>query len=458
MEELPDERGLDEGRVEVLDAERRAAAWACRLIPVAAVLALPFLRTGAAYLVNLRPPDRLADWRGALTVRPMAFAALLCLLPLVWWLGVLLEKRRPGRVLRRVPVAAALAVLAVGGLCVAFEQRRVQWFCLEAARVRIKRNSFARNVINWKYDSLTHVPKPGKPLVVLLGSSQMESAVDEHLLAEGLPGVRVKKKWLRGFSIVQYLVVAPEVLEQRPAAIVCWLSEFDAFREERLPTNRLALFSRPATLATLASTLGPAECWLNRAELADMAFAALVPLWRDRDLLRVFFRRFWWRLPEVEPKPRMADVIARERENIRRAVRRTRLVEANFRSFRRFAEVVTAHGVRLFVFEGSTHPDGTSIYDPSFRPETRRRLERMAREVGFEYVPEERMPRFSRADFRDIYHLNTLARARFTRFLGRWLRTRLTPSPASMAVGAAHRSGADDPTHAGSRPETSTRE
>jgi len=458
MEKLPDERGLAEGRAEVLDAERRVAAWVCRLMPVLALPALPFLRTGAAYLVNLRPPDRWADWPGALTVRFMAFAALLCTVPVVWWVGVRLERRHLGRSRRGWPVAPALTLLAVAAACLVFEQRRVQWFFLEAAKARIERDSFARNVINWKYDTLTYAPKPGKPLVVLLGSSQMDYAVDERLLAEALPGARVKKRWLSGFSILQYLVVAPEVLEQRPTAIVCWLSEFDAFREDRLPTNRLRFFSRAATLTLLAKILGPAECWGNRAQLADMTFASLAPLWRDRDLLRVLFRKFWWRLPTAEPEPRMADVIARERENIRRAVRRTRLVEVNFRSFRRFAQMVTAQGVRLFVFEGSTHPDGTSIYDPGFRPETRRRLERMAREVGFVYVPEEQMPRFSRRDFESIYHLNGPARRRFTHFLARWLETRLTPARASMGVGTAHRSGAEDPTHAGSRSEASTRE
>ena len=414
---IPEEASPAQNAERCRAAERGAARWACGVVPLLALAALPALPSAAQFLVSLKVPNPLWDARRFTEGRTLAVFVSLAALPWFWrgWLWA--EAQFARRVRAYFPVAPLLGLallVAANGL---YDHPRAQWFFLEAAKVRIERDRYERNVINWKFDNLVFDPARHPRSVKVIGSSQVLAAVDETMIRGLLPDVHVEVKWLSGFAIMEYQVAASEILAQRPTVLVCWISEFDVFREDRVPANRLRHHGSLAGALGLCRAPGAKEAWRNRAEIADIVAGALMPLWRDRDLVRAVAAHFWWPRQENRAAEEPAAAMARERENVRRAVRRTRLIEANLRSFRSFAERVVSEGVRLCVFEGVTHPDGMATYDPSFRRETRAALAAMAREVGFEFVPEEAMPRFTRDDFESIYHLNEAARERFTLFL-----------------------------------------
>lgn len=388
------------------------------------VVSLPFLGRIAVFLVTLQWPAASLSCDAAFALRILVAAICVLSLPALWLLLLETERSISAPTFVRAPVAPLVALTFVIGFSAVVQHPPVRWFFLEAAKVRAEQFSFIRSVVCWQRDAMDYAHSQNAANLVLVGSSQMNSAVDLDLLPALLPDMRVRKSCLPGFGIMQYLMATSDLSRMNPAIVVCWISEFDAFREDRLPTNRLRFFSQSRGVLRLAQALGPKHAWQNRSELADLTMAVFVGLWRDRDLFRQLAVDFWWPAPvATETSPAMDPAaIARQRDNLRHSVRRTALLDANFNTFREFARDLSRQNVRLCVFEGSISPAATSTYDPSFRKETRERLRRMATEEGFEYVDASQMPQFTAEDFSDLYHLAPSARERFTVFLAQYIR------------------------------------
>lgn len=411
-----------------LQAEQRVALCACWLVPACMIVCLPVMRGCAYYLVTLRTPECLWRWGDVLRPSLVLGAACVCALPFVWLAGVRAEMRRADRPRVAFAFAAVSAVVTATIAAVLFASAWPRWLFLEAVKVRSEPFSFARSLAFWQRDAQEWQPASGRVSTFLVGSSQMNFAVDAEMLSRQLPQVRVQKRCLPGFGVMQYAMVAPELLDRRADIVVCWLSEFDTFRDDRVPANRLRAFARWPQVWRLSLTLGQRESWRNRVEMSDLALASLMPFWRDRDLLRRLALHFWWRGQDGaqgQPPKWMGGDADRQRANLARSIRRTRLVAANFRAFRSFVRHVTSRGIRVLVFEGATNALYTSAYDPRFRVETRERLQDMAREERFVYVDEGQMPVFGAGDFCDAYHLNRQARRRFTTYLATRLREML---------------------------------
>ena len=416
---IPGIRTDSEWQAACLRREQDVARVCALAAPLVALFSIPFLRRAAAYVVNLK---RVADWvEPAAWQDPLALAVAVAvsLLPVCWWLTVRWEARHPDAARRKLPLAACLALGLFAVANAVSARPRPLWLCMEAVKVRADAFSYARAVAYWKTRALSR--DAGARRLVVVGSSQINFAVNAEQLQKGCPALAVEKWPLPAFGPMQYALAASEFLNPSPAGVVCWLSEFDFFREDSLPTNRLRYFASLRGTGRLARRLGPSLACANRAALADLAVAACLPLWRCRDMARSTLAAFWW--PEtgaaVGDSARDTQQIGFEvgLRNLARTIRRTSLTEANFAAFADFAMEARSRGAHLIVLEGCSHPDAMVAYDPGFRAETARRLAELARSVGYTFIGSAEMPAFTAADFLDTYHLGEAGSERLTRFL-----------------------------------------
>jgi len=410
----------------ILETEAKVAGVVSFLAPLTVLLLAPVLRGLAHWLVVLQPPaqwTRLAAFSSAGTWA-LFFVALL--VPLAWRTVALRQARRGESIRQGLPVAALAAVVLFALANVILVQHRVFWTIDEASKIRLEPFSFLRALASWR---TTPAAASDQTTVLAVGSSQINSALCPDRFRLAAPSLGLIKRALPGLCAMQYAAAWPGLRACRPDFVVCWISEFDMFRDDELPVNRLRYFVTAAETAHIAADLGAAGLWRERGALADLATAALCPLWRHRDLLRNLATQLWWKAPPSPP----ASEAQRQRDfqrvvdGMAAAVRRGRLLEANFLSFSRFARMVADSGAKLIVVEGSSHPAAMAVYDPAFRTETRLRLQAISRQTGFEYFSAAQMPAFSGADFADPAHLNADASACFTDWLAALLSRRCSP-------------------------------
>lgn len=444
---LPVEGEPRRDRISWLDHERRIAFRVCAIAPPLSLAALPFVANWLLYVIYLTSPEGGFRWSRAFESKP-AMAVCLCLagLPLVWL--CMLECERRWELLRRVslswaafPWAALTGLLGAAAFCLVLELPRARWFFVEWAIVRTPNPSFARNTLHWEQRTFEQAYGfcDAGPEVGLIGSSQVYAGFDAQELCKEIAAERVEKDCLAGFGPLQYPMLISRIDERGFNEIVCWISEFDMFRDDEVPTNRLRWAANPAGLCRLWSVLSNGERWQNRASLADIGLASCVPAWRLREDFQRVILGYWWdigRPKDSEPAPAgtvlaVSGDLEDAKLTLRQNVRRTELVDANFKSFRLFAEHFVKNRVTLVVLEGESHPQVMTVYPAEFRKETRRRLTEMAAEVGFDYVTQEKLPPVDAADFSDGYHLNDRGRGKMTRALGQLLREQSGAEPLS---------------------------
>jgi hypothetical protein len=300
----------------------------------------------------------------------------------------------------------------------------------------------------WEQRNFERTPETNEhaALVRLVGSSQIYQGTDLRVLEKEAPGVHWEKNCLAGFGPLQYPWLEHVLVTPKPRLIVCWLSEFDFFREDALPVSRLRWSATwnglrrlqivlPEPTLDLRLRLQPLgqgqnwstsvrDTWSLRGDLADLGLAATMPVWRLRDHFHRVLFHYWEDVsrPAIAaegPLLALSGDIEVARQSLRQNLGRKRFVEANFQAFARFARDLKPSNVQLLVCEGSTHPDATVVYDPEFREETQNRLRTLSRELDFSYLDETVLPAFSVDDFADPYHLNEAARERFSEFLAR---------------------------------------
>ena len=180
-----------------------------------------------------------------------------------------------------------------------------------------------------------------------------------------------------------------------------------------------------AGLGRLWSVLTPAERWLSRGDVADLWFAAHVPLWRNRDHFRRVAMDYWWKKSAPSQSGGKREVVLAETPDLLEAIESLNnnvghkdLVEANFRSFERFARELRDRGIRLIVIEGQVHPQARLAYDhDGLQQLTRSRLVSMADAFGFQFFDQSQLPAFTADDFADAYHLNGDGQAKLTNSL-----------------------------------------
>ena len=402
-------------------SQEREFRWIAGLAVFAVVIAglvAPWLRHWLPTLIHMQFPTGGTNWEWDLKACLIAGAVSL---PLVLWaLAIRLEFSRRLLIPRWLPWLGAPSLV---GLASFFSSHhKAQWYFLEAVKVRAEAYSYPRSMAFWQSEIQRFDAErkdDTKSQILFIGSSQMNFAVDAKQFAAARPDARIRKKTLPGFSASHY-VLAERELDLRPNdLVVCWLSEFDFFREDELPANRLRTSSSLGSFPALLGSLG-ARCVANLEPLMDLFAASVLSAWRQRDLYRALSLNFWWRSntrsEAVFQRPEESD-IERQGQNLIHSVRRGTLLDANFDSFKKFATQLRAKKVGLLVVEGQTHPISAKLYDPEFREETRKRLRLMAERERFTYLDESVLPIFGSHDFADVYHLNSNACLRFTEFL-----------------------------------------
>jgi hypothetical protein len=430
-----------------LELEERWAAQCCRVSPAVAVLAGILTAKWLLFVLFLHPPRSLFDWSGKLHWKAgIVVGAVIILAPWVWLVSVKWQRSRSASAF---PWAACLAILWVLLACFVLLHPKSRWYFVEWARVRTPYIAFGHNVLNWESRDLLKaaIPDVQTPKVCLVGSSQINLGTDISHLSADCSKVTFDKKCLPAFGPLQYQWLKDRFVDANTRLVVCWLSEFDFFRDDELPVNRLAWSASPVKCVQLSEmirwplldlsgrirTLYQREKWSPhyddhwdlRGSFVDLWIAAILPIWRDRDHWRRAIFTYWWdarQQPAVSSNREVSQValpadIAIGREFLGSYVGRKRLVEVNFLAFRRFAEDLDRAGVGLLVVEGTSHPDAMTGCDPQLRVETRHRLRAMSLEFDFTYLDEQQMPRFVAEDFLDSVHLNDAGCFRFSRFL-----------------------------------------
>ena len=199
------------------------------------------------------------------------------------------------------PLGLTSAAIFIVVASVAFSSNRLTWFFTEWAKLRTPNPSFARNTLFWEQRDF---PEAGsrkiRPHLHAVGSSQINAVVDVDQLAQET-GRYVEKNALAGFGPIQYGYHWPRIVERKPDVIICWLSEFDFYREDAVPANRLRWAGDLRATATLMSQLSPLEAFENRGALADLAASSACPLWRHREHVHRTVCGYWWNVSKPRP-------------------------------------------------------------------------------------------------------------------------------------------------------------
>ena len=402
--------------------------------PVIAVILTPLVAKYLLTIIFLKQPEPgWNSWQAWHWTPSILIAAAILVAPLAWLAALQLEKFQRQRVCpRRIPAAAIAAAVLIVLSSLLFVHPRLRWFYVEWAKLRAPNPSFARNTLFWKNEDFPQAgePKSAVRRISLVGSSRVYQGIDQLLLAELLGESFVEKMCLAGLGPMQYLALVDRVVSHEPTQVVLWLSEFDLYREDTLPIGRLRWCASWRNTTELAALLAPQQKWENRGALADLAFAAAMPWWREREHLRRTVFGYWWNVnaptgsDDLEAVPVLARSAGLEEAlvHLQRNVRRTTMVEANYQAIASFAQHLRDRGTDLVVFEGLLHPRAVKVCEPELREEARGRLAEMAAEGGFRFVPSEAMPAFGEDCFGDAYHLNKQGRERFTKYLAEYLR------------------------------------
>lgn len=352
----------------------------------------------------------------------IAAGALTAAMIVFWWVSVRTTFLKNKRLNRWFNVIVPIAVTAILGILISYP--RTAFVFQESVKSRAPQLDYARNIVYMR-QALTRPHEPGTSLVALVGSSQINLGVDSEELSRRTEQSKVEKFCLPGMVPMQYQAMAHQISERGPDVVVCWMSEFDFFRERRLPSNRLRWSSTPKNFSLLFDSLLPRLRFINRAELADLAFASMVETWKQRELFQMLAFRFWWRFDAEQSNVSAAEKLIGARlgnhkqgiANAKQNILQTPLLNANFSAFADFARILSKQGTRLIVIEGESHPELMAAYSSEFRLETRRRLNELANEIGFQYITFNARPSFDQSEWRDAVHLNDIGKEKLTRFV-----------------------------------------
>lgn len=410
--------------------EQKIVKWLGVISPFFAVVLVPVIHRYMMTILYLQLPAE--GWDLSVAYRSKIALAAAVMLPAfigMWWLGL---KLQPFLDRRRVPLAALLSLIAIPICSLPFSSTRLTWFFVEWAIPRTPMPSFARNTLFWERRNFESIGKTGRSLTVgLVGSSQTNQGFDLQMLHDSLPNHEFEKNCLAGFGPMQYPFLLERLCERKFDVVVCQLSEFDFYREDVVPVSRLRWAAGSSGFNRLWSALTPVERFRNRGDLADIWFAARVPLWRNRDHFRRVAMDYWWKKSVPQSMVGNAEVVLAESADLKTAidflrknVGRKELVEANFRSFERFARELRDREIQLIVIEGQVHPDARHAYDTDgLQKLTRTRLTSMAAAEDFRFLDQSQLPALTASDFADAYHLNDSGRSKLTHFLISRLRT-----------------------------------
>jgi hypothetical protein len=300
---------------------------------------------------------------------------------------------------------------------------------------------------------------PGRPRVIVVGTSQVIDGFDQTLAEKLLPGVYFAKLGFPRFEPFAIRALAGDLIASGATAVCLIASEQDTHRPLRLepvPGSsaaslaavwdlldvthwRFALENR-MSLYRLVATSG---LWLYRyrpdlhlAGLEDLPRFQLderlgngarkkgdpfrpVALWgADRHFVPPEARRATM---DLFP-PLMDQWDARIQAGAMREITAGAHVAVQMHLYRRALEVLREAGLEVVLVEGVLHPAARDLYDTGLRQEFAAFARGLEADLGVRFIPLEQMPRFAESDFYDLIHTTRRGAAKITHAMLRGLR------------------------------------
>ena len=300
---------------------------------------------------------------------------------------------------------------------------------------------------------------PGRPRVIVVGTSQVIDGFDQALAEKLLPEVYFAKLGFPRFEPFAIRALAGDLIASGADTVCLIASEQDTHRPLRLepvPGSsaaslaavwdllrvtdwRFALENR-MSLYRLVATSG---LWLYRyrpdlhlAGLEDLPRFQLderlgngarkkgdpfrpVALWgADRHFVPPEARRTTM---DLFP-PLMDQWNARIQAGAMREITAGAHVAVQMHLYRRALEVLREAGLEVVLVEGVLHPAARDLYDTGLRQEFAAFARGLEADLGVRFIPLEQMPRFAESDFYDLIHTTRRGAAKITRAIVRGLR------------------------------------
>ncbi len=412
---LPAELSADLVAGQIQSLERHWLGRLALLSPLLALLLAPVLSHSLKFLLLLQP---LPAWQWSIVTSPLTLlcgAGILGCLCGHWALVCI--SRRLSAPAFPAAIAGSIAILVAAQAVVLIP--KVDWFLREWAYVRGSRFELQRGIINWQQSGRTAVATSSARVGILAtGSSQVQHGVIPAVLEQELPTADLELRALPRLIPCQYLLVERAGMFPPADFVVLYLSEFDFYCYETIPTDRIRWASTLPFVTDTLSVLSPQMIVANRTEIADSAFAAICPLWERRDRFRRAIWNYWWRTDPYEEAPPPAQDLAAYAD----AVPQTQppaLTEYNFSTFDRYCQLVAQKGTTIVVLEGECRPDRMALMFPGSREVTRQRIGAILASLPGRhfYFSTADGPVFSAADFKDPTHLSDAAAHRLSHWL-----------------------------------------
>ncbi len=419
---IPIERTPD--RTSFLDRERRFAIHLLWSAPLVCAALGPLILAFRYQLLLLHSgPEAPTSVFDAYSPRDVFLSCILGLIPAVaYWLSL-----RP-RIARRLEsrwLGFAICVsIAIGTLLLVpspVANPRLGNLYREVILTRTKNPSAAKYRLQWMTQQ--SVLESDDFRIGLVGSSQVAAGFDRDMMSDALGNSSAELGLVLGMTPPQYLMLAENVNRQRFDVVVCYLSEFDFYRDEGITAERLAWGAAPGFATDLASQATSQQLFRDRSEFAWISLAQWSTLWRHREHLRNTLFHWWEDLrSHRESHANVVDMIASQADASAETLETLRAADheylgANFWSFQQFCNKVSARGTAIIIIEGACHSEVMSEFPNAARRQTRQTLREIASGCGATYLAEDQIPSFSDSDFVDGTHLGAVGRERLTRFL-----------------------------------------
>jgi len=304
---------------------------------------------------------------------------------------------------------------------------------------------------------------PGRPRVIVVGTSQVIDGFDQALAEKLLPEVHFAKLGFPRFEPFAIRALAGDLIASGAAAVCLIASEQDTHRPLRLEP---VPGSSAASLAAVWDLLRWTDLRFaiaNRATFYRLVASSALDGYRYR---RAFddaglrdTRSFTLdaRLKPPRAFPRIFGEIVMqgtEPAPVSRAERKRIIESFGPEADRRFVdlsidfaaeitagehaelkrafitrtvELLRTAGVEVIVVEGPLHPRAAELYDVRLREDFLAFMHRLTREHGVRFTPLEELPLFEAKDFEDLLHVGPSGTLKLTSAILRALRPVLPP-------------------------------
>ena len=382
-------------------------------ILIAKLRSLLYLTDGSGVFATLLSP------RGAVAI--VATVVIGVLTTSCYWLSL-----RPAvqSVLDRLstPMMIATVFTAIFVVPLGYNVDRIESTYRELIRVRTDNPSVQKYTLQWMTDDFADatINPDHTTSIGIVGSSQIGAAIDRKVLADSL-GSRIQLDFVPGMLPMQYSMLAKDISQHDFDVVVCYLSEFDFFRDEGIPSERLMWGAKRDFAMTISKDIPTEQIFHHRDDIAIIAAAQCCWWWQHRDHIRRACFSWWWNRYSKDQSPNEQTQFDHGNMNALEVTLSDLnpghhdLVEANFLAFARFCQRLSTRGTKIVVIEGECHSRVQAAFPANSREATRKRLREILKETQGTFVSsQDLIVMFSDNDFADGTHLGASGRQKLT--------------------------------------------